>query len=477
MDKWIIWCNLNSEQDALEKAFVGDCVSIRGDTPMEHREAMELSWREGDVPIMITKPSVFGFGMNWQHCHKAAYVGLSDSFEQLDQSVHRIHRFGQVNPCDVYIITSELEGAVVRNIERKREDHTRMTDNMIAHMSDLNTQALHGGAVKDVMAYRTNVTQSDGWTAHLGDCVETIATMADDSIDYSVFSPPFASLYTYSNSERDMGNCKTTSEFYDHFLFLVRELYRVLKPGRLLSFHCMNLPSSKTHDGYIGLKDFRGDLIRMFQAEGFIYHSEVCIFKDPVTAMQRTKAIGLLHKQLKKDSTMSRQGIPDYLVTMRKPGVNADPVAGPLTYYAGEDVLPEAANDERKSIEIWQRYASPVWFDINASKTMQYHSAREQNDEKHICPLQLEVIERALQLWTNAGDLVLSPFAGIGSEGHEAIRLGRRFVGVELKPSYYRQMVANLQRAETVRNSPTLFDMLETEETYDTPEYAEVDEL
>src|SRR5208282_54268 len=243
----------------------------------------------------------------------------------------------------------------------------------------------------------------------------------------------FASLYTFSASERDMSNCKGMNDFADHFRFLVPELFRVSKPGRLLSFHCMNLPTSKTHDGYIGIRDFRGELIRIFQEAGFIFHSEVVIWKDPVTAMQRTKALGLLHKQLKKDSCMSRQGIPDYLVTMRKPGDNKEPV--------------KHTNDSFP-VDVWQRYASPVWMDINPSETLQKESAREEKDEKHICPLQLQVIRRALELWTNPGDLVLSPFAGIGSEGHESIKIKRRFIGFELKHSYFAQACINLVNME-----------------------------
>lgn len=277
-----------------------------------------------------------------------------------------------------------------------------------------------------------------------GDCVELIQNIPSDSIHFSIFSPPFASLYTYSNSDRDMGNCKDMDEFMGQFKFLVKELYRVIKPGRLLSFHCMNLPTSKTHHGFIGIQDFRGDLIKMFQNDGFIYHSEVCIWKDPVVAMQRTKALGLLHKQLKKDSCMSRQGVPDYLVTMRKPGVNDEPVSH---------------TNESFPVDLWQRYASPVWMDINQSKTLQKESAREDKDEKHICPLQLEVIERALDLWTNPGDLVLSPFAGIGSEGYVSIEKGRKFIGFELKESYYRQAVANLRHIETASQQPTLFEL------------------
>lgn len=277
-----------------------------------------------------------------------------------------------------------------------------------------------------------------------GDCVEVVSGLKDNSVDFSIFSPPFASLYTYSNSERDMGNVKDSAEFFEQFDFLVKELYRVLKPGRLISFHCMNLPTSITHDGFIGIKDFRGDLIRAFEKYGFIYHSEVCIWKDPVIAMQRTKALGLLHKQVVKDSAMSRQGIPDYLVTMRKPGENPEPIKGELNHFVGEDFH----STGKLSIDIWQRYASPVWMDINPSNTLQYKSVREENDEKHICPLQLDVIHRACQLWTNPDDVVLSPFAGIGSEGYEALKMGRKFIGVELKESYYKQAVANCKEAE-----------------------------
>jgi DNA modification methylase len=279
-----------------------------------------------------------------------------------------------------------------------------------------------------------NDTATDDFVIYHGDCVETVAGLPSESIGYTIFSPPFASLYTYSDSPRDMGNVKDDAEFFEHFKFLIPELLRVTKPGRLLSFHCMNLPTSKARDGVIGLKDFRGDLIRAFVAEGWVYHSEVCIWKDPVTAMQRTKALGLLHKQIRKDSAMSRQGIPDYLVTMRKPGENPDPISHTA---------------EEFPVSLWQRYASPVWFDINPNKTLQYRSARDHADEKHICPLQLQVIERAIELWSKPGDVVLSPFAGIGSEGFVAVQMGRKFCGVELKESYYRQAVANLTAAQT----------------------------
>jgi DNA modification methylase len=274
-------------------------------------------------------------------------------------------------------------------------------------------------------------TTGDGWILYHGDCVEVVAQLPAESIGYSIFSPPFASLYTYSNSPRDMGNVRDHEEFFAHFAYLIAELRRVMMPGRDVSFHCMLMPTSKERDGYIGLRDFRGDLIRAFQAGGFIYHSEVVIWKDPVTAMQRTKALGLLHKSVRNNAAMCRQGIPDYLVTMRAPGEAAERVTHGADY----------------PVDKWQKVASPIWMDIDPGDTLQYRSAREHDDERHICPLQLEVIRRGIELWTNPGDIVLSPFAGIGSEGYVAIETGRLFVGVELKGSYYRQAAANLHMA------------------------------
>lgn len=277
-----------------------------------------------------------------------------------------------------------------------------------------------------------NQHHSEAWSIYHGDCVEILSQLPEQSVGYSIFSPPFASLYTYSNSPRDLGNVRNDEEFFAHFAYVVRGLRRVMQPGRDVSFHCMLMPTSKARDGHIGLRDFRGDLIRAFESEGFIYHSEVCIWKDPVTSMQRTKALGLLHKTVRENASMSRQGIPDYLVTVRAPG----------------DVVDRVKHDTREyPVEKWQKIASPVWMDIDPGDTLQYRSAREHDDERHICPLQLDVIRRGIDLWTNPGDIVLSPFAGIGSEGFVAIELQRRFIGIELKESYYRQAVANLSNA------------------------------
>lgn len=316
-----------------------------------------------------------------------------------------------------------------------------------------------------------NQAHSDNWSWYHGDSVEILQTMPSDKTHYTIYSPPFSSLYTYSNSERDMGNSRNDGQFMDHYKFLVSELLRITMPGRLLSFHCMNFPTLKERDGVIGIRDFRGELIRMHVEAGWIYHSEVCIWKDPVISMQRTKALGLLHKQLKKDSCMSRQGIPDYVVTMRKPGDNPERV--------------EHTN-ESFPVQVWQRYASPVWasfsgYDehgflvntssnnahfksdgsfsknkvrqtecgsINPSDTLQRESARESEDEKHVCPLQLTVIQRCVELWSNPNDVVLSPFGGIASEGFQSIKMGRKFIGVELKESYWVQGKLNLMAAE-----------------------------
>lgn len=300
--------------------------------------------------------------------------------------------------------------------------------------------------------------QGDGWAIYNGDCCEVVKDIPSDSVDFSVFSPPFASLYVYSDIVNDMGNCESDEEFFQHFSFLVSELLRIVKPGRLVSVHCMNMPSTIMHDGYIGIRDFRGDIIRCFRENGWIYHSEVCIWKDPVTAMQRTKALGLLHKQVVKDSSMSRQGIPDYVCTFRKPGKNQSAIAGGFDHFAGDTF--ERTGD--LSIDIWQRYASPVWMDIRQSRTLNARPARDENDVRHVCPLQLDVIHRCLQLWSNPGDVVFSPFTGIGSEGYESILCGRKFLGIELKESYFDEACKNLADAQAkIENSKSglLFDL------------------
>lgn len=429
---FVIWCHLNDESSELKK-LIPHAEEVYGSLDFDEKEARINRFSFGKSKNIITKPSITGFGLNWQHCYNMIFVGIDDSYEELYQAIRRCYRFGQEHKVNVHIVISESDGAVKKNIERKAAQADEMSRQMVAHMRKFTTMEIKGISIEK-SDYSRDLKSCDGFDLHLGDCVEVTQEMDDESIDYTVFSPPFASLYTYSNSDRDMGNSRNHSEFYAHFEYLVSELFRVTRSGRLLSFHCMNLPATIQNDGFIGIKDFRGELIRLFVDAGWIFHSEVVIWKDPVTAMQRTKAIGLLYKQLKKDSCISRQGIPDYLVTMRKPGDNTAPVT---------------KNPDEFPVGLWQRYASPVWMDINPSNTLQFRSARESDDERHICPLQLEVIERAVDLWTNPGDLVYSPFAGIGSEGYVAIQKGRRFVGAELKRSYWDLACRNLASAKS----------------------------
>jgi DNA modification methylase len=428
-ETWLIWTNLNKESESIART-VG-AVEVTGSDDSEYKAKTALDFAQGKIQRMVSKADIFGWGVNWQICSHAIFAGVTDSWEKFFQAVRRNWRFGQTCPVHIHIIAASTEGNVLENLKRKEKEAEQMAEEMQENMQDLTRMNLHGTA-RTESTYQREATSGDSWTVHLADCVELARELPENSVHYSIYSPPFQSLYTYSNSERDMGNSKDGDEFWQHYKFLIAEQYRALMPGRLVSIHCMNLPTSKTRDGIIGIRDFRGEIIRAFEEFGFIYHSEVSIWKDPVTAMQRTKALGLLHKQIKKDACMSRQGIPDYLCTFRKPGDNPERVTNT------NDSFP---------VKLWQNFASPHWDDINPSDTLQYRSAREHNDERHICPLQLEVIRRAIKLWTNPGDMVWSPFAGIGSEGFVALEMGRRFIGSELKPSYYRQACRNMERA------------------------------
>lgn len=320
--------------------------------------------------------------------------------------------------------------------------------------------------------------QGDGWSVYNGDSVDVLKGIPDETLHFGIWSPPFESLYTFSDSERDMSNCATSDAFWAHYQFLCEQIYRTLKPGRLIAVHCMDLPTSKLRDGYIGLRDFPGEIIRAHQKTGMIYHSRVCIWKNPVTAMQRSKSIGLLHKQLAKDSVLSRMAVADYVVMLRKPGDNAEPVSGPFDCYYGDETTVDGPlvtetgaarttnhpGDGWYSVAVWQRYASPVWMDINQSDVLSHRVARQEADERHISPLQLTVIRRCVDLWSNPGDVVYSPFAGIGSELYCAVEMGRKAIGTELKTSYFEQAVANLKSLKAKPKTASLFDTLEAAE-------------
>lgn len=437
-EPFIVWCNLNEESSKLAAA-IPDAVEIRGSDKIEVKEARILAFTEGRARVIITKPSITGYGLNWQHCWQMAVVGLSDSYEDLYQAIRRCFRFGQKRSVRVVMVSADAEGAVLENIKRKEAQAKEMSEAMMAHMRDFVRREVTQ-SVRQVGTYERDRATGPDWDLHLGDCVDVARELPDDSIDFSVFSPPFASLFTYSNLERDMGNCKDHAVFWAQFEFFVHELLRIMRPGRNVSVHCCNLVATKQTDGYIGIKGFRNDLIDLFKRVGFHYHSEVTIWRDPVVEMQRTKSHGLLWKQVRKDASICRQGMPDYVVTFRKPGVNTKPVTHTM---------------EELPVKLWQELASPVWFDIVQGNTLNRKLAREESDERHICPLQLDLIERLMLLWSAPDDLVFSPFAGIGSEGYVATAMGRRFVGSEIKRRYFELACENLEAAPRGVQFPT----------------------
>lgn len=449
-EQWLIWCELNDESIALAKS-ISDCVEVSGANSPEEKEEKMSGFSNEKYRVLISKPKIAGWGMNWQNCHNMIFFGLSDSFESTYQAIRRCYRFGQKENVDVHIVTHETEGSVVKNIQRKEKLFNAMIRNMAKNMSDVTKNEIKNTDGKERDEYNPELVNGKGWTLYNEDCIETVKRIQDDSIHYMLFSPPFSSLFTYSNSLRDIGNCKNDQEFIEHFKFLAKDLYRILMSGRLLSFHVMNIPAVMYKDGYMGIKDLRGDLIRLFQEVGFIYHSEVTIWKDPLIQAVRTKALNLQHKQISKDSSRCGQGLADYVVTMRKPGLNVEPVSKGRGFekYIGEmDEPTNKKSDDpatnKYSHYVWQRYASPVWFDIRQTRTLNYKLAKEKEDEKHMCPLSLDVVERCIELWTNEGDTVFSPFAGIGSEGYGAILMKRKFIGCELKKSYFDIAVKNL---------------------------------
>jgi DNA modification methylase len=445
-DTWVIWCNTNYEANELV-ARIPEAIEVRGSESLSDKERKLTAFTNGDVRVIITKPGIAGYGLNWQHCHHTAFVGLSYSFEDFYQAVRRLYRFGQPHPVEVVIVAAETEAPLVAALERKIQAHLQMSEAMNGSQSRLTLQDdLH-------LQHHTTFTQEEGagWQLYHGDCVAVTRQLPDNSIDFTIFSPPFGGLYIYSDALEDMGNSATDEEFFRHFDFLIPELLRTTKPGRLCAVHCKDLVSYKSRDGAAGLRDFSGEIIRHFSQAGWQYHSKVTIWKDPVIEMQRTKANGLLYKTLRADASSSRQGMPEYLLIFRKWPHNDEEEA---------QLTPVTHRSEDFPLEVWQRYASPVWFDIRQTRVLNVEQARESQDEKHICPLQLDVIERAIQLWSNPGEVIFSPFAGIGSEGYESLRLGRLFLGIEIKRAYVLSARKNLERVLRERTQASLFDTL-----------------
>jgi len=437
-EQWLAWCGLNDEADAMEGAIGKRAVQVKGSEEPEAKAEKLLAFARGEIKVLVTKPKIAGFGMNFQRCARQVFVGLGDSYEQYYQCIRRSWRFGQTRPVNVHLVVTDAEAEIVQNVRRKEQDAATMSREMVARMADLETREVRG-ASRSEESYMTDMAQGDYWTLYQGDCVETMRKLKKDIVDLSVYSPPFASLYTYTASSRDMGNCKNEDQFFEHFRFFTKELLRVTKPGRLTCCHVAQLAAMASRDGYIGLKDFRGRCIQTFIEAGWIHHGEIAIDKNPQAQAIRTKSKALLFVQLRKDSSWLRPAIADAVLLFRKPGDNAVPIK------------PEISNED------WIKWAHPLWTDIRETNVLQYRDAREDKDEKHICPLQLDVIERCVRLWSNPGEVVLSPFAGVGSEGYQAVKYGRRFIGIELKRSYWETAKKNLHASEQEMANGTLF--------------------
>lgn len=432
-ETFLIWVKQNEEGEYL-KRLIPDAVEVRGSDSVEYKEKTLLGFANGHHRVLITKAKIAQYGLNFQNCHNQVFASLDFSFEGLYQSIRRSYRFGQKNEVNIYIVTTDTMQNVIQSIKNKQIQFETMQQKLSEYsFSQMSVDQ------KEKTAREYESKTGLDWKLYLGDCVQLIQNVPDESIGLSVFSPPFAELYTYSDQLEDMGNSKDYNEFLFAFGFLCKELFRVLKSGRNVAVHCMDLPIQKGKEGFIGLRDFSGMILQAFSEAGFIYHSRVTIWKNPVTEMQRTKALGLLHKQVKKDSTMSRVGIPDYVLIFRKDGDREDPVRCEI------------------SVDTWQKYASPVWMDIDYGNTLNGRDGREEKDEKHICPLQLDTIERLIVLYSNKGDVVLTPFAGIGSEVYQAVKLGRKGIGFELKKSYFDLAARNCEAAELSKTQMELF--------------------
>lgn len=432
-EPFIVWTKHNEDGAYLRNAIPG-AVEVAGSDTTDEKEARLLGFANGEFRVLITKPKIAMFGMNFQNCPNQIHASIDFSFESLYQSIRRSYRFGQQKPVNIYIITTDTMQNVIASITKKQKQFEEMQKQMSTA-----TNEVVMGQLLAAKQYDTESVATPQYEIHRGDCVRLIKNLPDESIGLSIFSPPFADLYTYSAHVEDMGNSKDYDEFCEQFAFLVSELYRVMKSGRNVAVHCMDLPIQKGKEGVIALRDFSGMILKVFADAGFVYHSRVTIWKNPVTEMQRTKALGLLHKQLGKDATMSRVGIPDYVLVFRKDGERQEPVKCQIP------------------VDVWQKYASPVWMDIDYGDTLNRADGRAENDEKHICPLQLPTIERLVHLYSNSGDTVLDPFGGIGSTGAKAVSLGRKAVMFELKESYFAAMRKNMAAAADELSQLSLF--------------------
>lgn len=450
----IIWTKQNPEADSIHRQLIKlgyDCRNVQGSDSPEKKEKDLLGFANGDYQILITKEKIASMGLNYQNCKYQIFNSIDFSFEQSYQAMRRSWRFGQKNKVTVWMITTDRMINVVKTQKDKHKEFKKMQSEM--------TKAVNKNINNELATRIFNVddVKTDKYWLMHGDCVQRIKEVPDNSVDIVIFSPPFADLYVYSDHIEDMGNVTDYNQFKEQFAYLVKELKRVIKPGRLICVHSMNLPTLKSRDGYIGLRRFNAMIGDLFENEDMFLHSEHAVWKDPLLAAVRTKTKGLAHKTLMKDSSEVRTGIFDLIQCFKTKEQNETPINHDLlrnyipmhehdkfprtvegfNEYWGYDKESKYDRETQYSHHIWQRYASPVWMDIRETKTLQYMNARGNNDEKHICPLQLPVIERLLTLYSKKGETCLSPFGGIGSEGYQALKMDRKSISIELKESYF----------------------------------------
>jgi DNA modification methylase len=453
-EQWIVWCGLDAEQARMEKLIPG-CVSVYGKhSPDQKAQAIE-GFQDGKYRVLLTKCKIAGMGMNLQNAARMVFVGINDSWETYYQAIRRIWRFGQTRACRVYVVISEIEDEILENVRGKEVEAANMSKKLIENIQQFELAEIGNGRTVDSWQYQENEAAGENWRILLGDSCARMAEIPSESVDFSVYSPPFESLYVYSPTERDLGNSHGTEEFFTHFNFIIQENLRITKPGRICAVHVADIPAMLVRDGYIGMKDFSGDVIRAFQKAGWILDARVPIDKNQQAQSIRTHAKGLTFMQMEKDRTWSRPALPDYILKFRKPGENQVPVRGGVSHEQWiEWANPTWPNEEDRTQE-WGSFST--WYGIKESDTLQYASGRDNKDGRHIAPLQIGTIERCILLWSNPGELVFTPFCGIGSEVWTAKKHGRNGLGIELKPSYWNTAVNNLRTLEAEIRQARLF--------------------
>jgi len=440
-ERWIIWVGLDAESKAATREIEG-AIEVKGSDTPEYKARTFEEFQDGKHRVLVTKARVGGFGMNFQVAHKMAFLGLGHSQEQYYQCIRREWRYLQEHPVDVHIIMSDIEAPIYHNVMRKDAQARRLREGLIEQIGTYAKEELNM-TIETHSEYNEDTVRGKGWTAMLGDACTRLAELEEDSVDLSAYSPPFADLFTYSPSSRDLGNSRNWDEFLTHYKFIIQEILRVTKPGRLTCVHTSDIPALAQKDGYIGVRDFPGAVIRAYEEEGWVFHGRAFVQKCPQAQAIRTHSKGLLFVQLRKDSAASRPALIDQILIFRKEGDNAVPIT-------------PVENGEMDN-ETWIEWAHGIWTGISETDTLQKGPARAADDEKHICPLQLPTIERCIKLYSNPGETVLSPFGGIGSEGYVAIQLGRKAILIELKKEYFEVLVNNLKKAESEANMPDLF--------------------